>query len=359
MSETEPPTPSAAPTSSDAPVVELRDVVVRYGRFTALDGVSLTLPAGLTGLVGRNGAGKSTLLRLLLGLVEPTEGGGSVLGVDLGGGSSRLRREVGYMPENDALLPGLYGVEQVALAAELCGLHSREAHRRAHEVINYVDLGEARYRRVEQYSTGMRQRLKLAVALAHDPKLLLLDEPTVGLDPPGRARMLRLVGDLTRRFGKSVVVSTHLMGDIEETCNTVVMMERGKVLRSGPLHAVLKQPENRWRLRWEKGDGRRFLQALAAVGAQRVDDDDRITDVAGFTPNETDAPTEAGVVVPLDFDPRRFFAAAAEAGVRLRFLDEEREDLGRLYHRLVAGELDGVDPAPIETPIAVGAEASS
>ena len=165
--------------------------------------MTVRLPPGRIGLLGPNGAGKSTLLKILLGLLPPSSGSGRVLGHDLGRAGVELRRAVGYMPEADALVPGLRGAEYVALAGELYGMPPREARRRAHEVLTYLELEDARYRRLEEYSTGMKQRLKLAQALVHDPPVLLLDEPTSGLDPSGRDAMLRLLLTLGREHGKS------------------------------------------------------------------------------------------------------------------------------------------------------------
>ena len=330
-------------------VIELNGVTVHYGEFQALDQVTARIPAGATGLVGRNGAGKSTLLRLLLGLVCPTTGTGRVLDVPLSASGRILRRAVGYMPESDSLLTGLRGLEQVALAGELCGLARREALRRAHEVLAYVGLGEARYRMAEEFSTGMRQRLKLAVALAPDPELLLLDEPTVGLDPPGRIRMLDLLRDLTTRHGKSLVISTHLLGDIERICETVVMIEAGRILAAGALEDILQGQSENYHLAWE-GSSNLFLEAIEQAGGrvlprspaeapQRTGAVETHADEAAAFDRSSGA---ALVTMPDGFDVRRFFHLAHQAGVCLRDLETERDDLSSLYRRLLAsGASDG------------------
>src|SRR6516165_5163779 len=205
-------------------LIELNNLSRSFGTQQALRGVNLQLEPGRVGLLGPNGAGKSTLLKILLGLLPPSTGTGRVLGKPIGGSGAELRRAIGYMPEADALIPGMKGAEYVALAGELYGMPRREAQRRAHEVLTNLELEDARYRKLEEYSTGMKQRLKLAQALVHDPPVLLLDEPTSGLDPSGREAMLRLLLDLGTEHGKSVVICTHLLGDVERVCETVVIL---------------------------------------------------------------------------------------------------------------------------------------
>src|SRR5947209_8251188 len=201
-------------------LIDLRSISRDFGTFHALRDVTLQLPPGRIGLLGPNGAGKSTLLKILMGLLPPSSGEGRVLGQPIStspnsDGNYQLRRQIGFMPEADALVPGLRGVEYVSLAGELYGMPRRQAQRRAHEVLTYLELEDARYRKLEEYSTGMKQRLKLGQALVHDPPVLLLDEPTSGLDPSGRDTMLRLLLELGKEHGKSLIVSTHLLGDVE------------------------------------------------------------------------------------------------------------------------------------------------
>lgn len=333
MIETNPPASVAIAPTKD--VVHLEDVSVWYNKFQALDRISLRLPTGATGLVGRNGAGKSTLLRLLLGLIRASTGTGEVLGVPLERAGSVLRHAVGYMPENDAFLPGMKAIEQVTLAGELCSLSHREAIRRSHEVLSYTGLGEARYRNVEGFSTGMKQRLKLAIALVHDPDLLLLDEPTVGLDPPGRQRMLDLIADLVRSHGKSLVISTHLLADIQYTCDYVVMIERGRIMTAGTLDEVVGSEASRFRIQWE-GEGDSFIERLRAEGIEVT------PKTAGLDGTRINKDGEAIIKLPEFADTRTVFQAAFESGVRLRMIDPELEELGELYHRLLDREAQHV-----------------
>jgi ABC-2 type transport system ATP-binding protein len=209
--------------------------VVRYGSFTALNGLTVEIPEGATGLLGPNGAGKTTLIKTLLGFVRPASGGGTVLGIDIGKADRRIRQRVGLMPEQDCHIPGMTAVQFVAYAGELAGMPGDQALRRAHEVLEYCGLGEARYRNVETYSTGMKQRIKLAQALVHGPKLLLLDEPTNGLDPAGREDMLELVRSVSHGKGISVLVSSHLLPDIERVCDRVIVVMGGQLRAQGTI----------------------------------------------------------------------------------------------------------------------------
>jgi ABC-2 type transport system ATP-binding protein len=205
------------------------------GGVIALDGLSLALEPGIIGLVGANGAGKSTLLRILLGLLEPTAGGATVLGHDVRTDGTTLRRYVGYMPESDCLPPDVTATDFVGQMGRLSGLPTAAARERTAEVLRHVGLYEERYRPIGGYSTGMKQRVKLAQALVHDPRLLLLDEPTNGLDPAGRDEMLGLVRRTGTEFGIAVIVASHLLGEIERVCDFLVAIDAGKLIRAAPL----------------------------------------------------------------------------------------------------------------------------
>jgi ABC-2 type transport system ATP-binding protein len=300
-------------------LIELENVCRWYGQHQALRDVTLRLKPGRIGLLGPNGAGKSTLLKILLGLLPPSSGTGRILGRDLDASGTDLRRAVGYMPEADALIPSLPGAEYVAFAGELYGMPRREAQRRAHEVLTYLDLEDARYRRLEEYSTGMKQRLKLAQALVHDPPVLLLDEPTSGLDPAGREAMLRLLLTLGKEHGKSFVLSTHLLGDVERVCETVVILDGGRVLRHGDVDELRARRQDRFRLQVQ-GNAQAFIEDLRLEGASVLHDNGR---------------GEFRVAVPPGWVTRAFFALADNHQVLLRGLERDDEDLEELFHRVI------------------------
>jgi ABC-2 type transport system ATP-binding protein len=216
------------------PIVSVTGLRFAYGDIVAIDGISTTVPAGRVGLVGANGAGKTTLLKILLGVLRPAEGTVDVLGMDVASHELDVRSKVGWMPESDCLPPDQTAADFLIYAAELGGLPTRAARQRASDVLGLVGLHEERFRFVGEFSTGMKQRAKLAQAIVHDPELVLLDEPTAGLDPEGREEMLDLIVRL-EGFGINAVISSHVLTDIERTCEWVVMLDGGHVLRSGPL----------------------------------------------------------------------------------------------------------------------------
>ena len=210
-------------------VASISGLTVRYGAFTALSEFTVDVPEGCTGLLGPNGAGKTTLLRTLLGFLQPASGRAMVFGHDATTEGQTVRQKVGLMPEQDCHIPGMTAVQFVAYAGELAGMPPSEALRRAHEVLEHCGLGEARYRKVETYSTGMKQRIKLAQAIVHGPRLLLLDEPTNGLDPRGREEMLELIRSISHGKGVNVLVSSHLLPDVERTCDRVIVVMGGRL----------------------------------------------------------------------------------------------------------------------------------
>lgn len=294
-------------------LIELRDVTKTYGKVTALAGLSVALPEGAIGLLGPNGAGKTTMIRTLLGLIRVDSGGGAVLGLDLARDRLAIRRLVGFVPEDECLFPGMVGVEFAAYAGELVGMDGRDALRRAHEVLDYVGLGEARYRRVESYSTGMRQRLKIASALVHDPKLLILDEPTNGMDPAGRDDVLELSIDLARNKGMSLLFSSHLLPDVEAVCEHVMVLGKGKLLSQGKIEDLKKSHDRQVEVR-VKGDQARFAGLLADRGitADVVDDH-----VLAHLPDDVSTPA--------------LWKAAHDSGEQIRSLKPRRSSLEEIF----------------------------
>jgi ABC-2 type transport system ATP-binding protein len=313
--------------------IELDQLVKDYGGFRALHGITANIPKGAIGLLGPNGAGKSTLIKALLGLVVPTSGSGRVLGVDIAKRPLALRQRVGYMPEVDCHIPGLTAAQFVAYAGELCGMPGQDARKRAHEVLDYVGIDEERYRPVDGYSAGMRQKVKLAQALVHDPELLLLDEPTNGLDPAGRDQMLELCKDLALNHSKGLIYSSHLLTDVEYVCEEVVILQGGALVRQGGIEALRKKDLGAWEIRFQPGQGDQdaFLAQLVtgsleptevAVGHYRL-----------ASPDLTEAGAAAKVVLE----------AAQKHGLQVRALRPSRSTLEDVFMDAVEGE---VEPVP-------------
>lgn len=306
---------SAAPVSdpavSDAaPILDLRGAEVRYGKRVALSGLDAQVRGGAVGLLGPNGAGKSSLIKALLGLVPLSDGSASVLGIPVGSDPARMRRRIGYMPERDAAFPGLTGYRATLFAGRLAGLPDDVARRRAHEVLLFAGMEEARYREVSTYSTGMRQRVKLAQALVHDPDLLFLDEPTNGLDPKGRAEMLGLIRQLSRERGIHVVLSSHLLRDVEEVCESVVVINGGRLVMHADIAELSAATETAWRVGL-LGAPARFETLCRERGVQLEPLRDGRLDL----------------VLPDDMPPREVFALARAGEVVVRSLERTRRSL--------------------------------
>jgi ABC-2 type transport system ATP-binding protein len=306
--------------SGPEPVVTLDRVTASYGANAALRDVTMTCPAGAVGLLGPNGAGKSTMLKALLGFIVPDQGRMRVLGLDVAASPLQIRARIGYMPESDAHIPGMNAVSFVAYCGELSGLPRSDAMQRAHEVLFYVGLGEARYRNIETYSTGMKQRIKLAQALVHDPDLLFLDEPTNGMDPKGRDEMLALIRDLAHNKGVNLILSSHLLPDVEHTCDHVVVIDKGRIAAAGPI-ATLKQPQGKvYELRVKTPD---TLEAF--VGRLQA---------AGMECRETDEDAMR-VFVPGDLGARALFELAAAGHVQVRHLRPSVATLEDVFARAI------------------------
>jgi ABC-2 type transport system ATP-binding protein len=295
----------------------LRDVTKTYGRVTALRQLSVDVPSGAIGLLGPNGAGKTTLIRTLLGLITIDSGGGEVLSMDIRSRRLDIRQVVGFAPEDECLFPGLSGIDFVAYAGELCGMSSTDAMQRAHEVLNYVGLGEARYRRVESYSTGMKQRLKLSSAIVHDPRLLILDEPTNGMDPAGREEVLELARDLSHNKGMSLLFSSHLLPDVEAVCDHVLVLARGQLLAQGPIRELKQSHEQTVEVR-VKRDAARFAQRLMEQGCGVESGDELLR-----------------VRLPRGRSSELLWHIAASSGEQIRYLRPQRSTLEEVFLKAV------------------------
>ena len=294
------------------PLVRAHQLTKRYDAVLALDELTIELHHGLIGLIGANGAGKSTFIRILLGLLAPTSGAVQVLGFDTQTNVFELRKYLGYLPEHDCLPPDASAAELVAHMGKLSGLPRTAARERAAETLRHVGLHEERYRLIGTYSTGMKQRVKLAQALVHDPKLLLLDEPTNGLDPAGRDDMLDLIERTERQFGIAIIVTSHLLGEIERVCDQLVVIEEGHLRYAGTIAALTARTRE---LRVEiDEDVEAFLLALMNRGlaAERRGSSVYVT-----------------LATDDDLDVVRDVAAAT--GAALTRLEVERHHLGELF----------------------------
>ena len=223
------------------PLIETQSLTKRYPRVTALDGLTVEVEPGIIGLVGANGAGKSTLIKIMLGLLDPSEGSVRVLGMDPAADAEAVRARVGYMPEHGSLPPDMIAAEFVTHMDRISGVPRAAARERASEELRHVGLYEERYRQIGGYSTGMKQRVTLAQALAHDPDLLLLDEPTNGLDPAGRDAMLGLIERIGSEFGISVLICSHLLGEVERICESLIAIDAGKLLRADRVESMTRR----------------------------------------------------------------------------------------------------------------------
>ena len=297
--------------------IEVKDIHFSYGKIKALEGVTLDLPQGAIGLLGPNGAGKSTLIRILLGFLYPDKGDGSILGYDIKQQQSVIRRYVGYMPEDDCFIPELDAVSFTSYLGELSGMPRQEAMKRAHEVLFYVGLEESRYRNVETYSGGMKQRLKLAQALVHDPKLIFLDEPTSGLDPRGRNEILDLIIDISSKKDIQVLISSHILPDVELTCSYVVILNKGKIAAQGEI-SKLKEIRDLYEIR-AIGETEGFLHKLRDMNCKVEVMEDGILKV----------------YLPPDQNRQDIFRVAAEEKIQLRHFVKSETSLEDLFVKVV------------------------
>jgi len=295
------------------PVITVHNLRKMYGPHLALDDVDLEIPSGAVGILGPNGAGKSTLFKCLLGLIKTTSGGGTVLGYDIRTEGDKIRSRIGYMPEYDALDPGLAAVDQVRYSGELLGMNPAHATRRAHEVLEYVGLKDQRYRKIETFSTGMKQATKLACALVHDPEILICDEPTNGLDQRAREFMLQTLRRTVSEGDRSVLMSSHVMDDVQDVCDRIVMIHKGKIVVQSRIDELAKQVDREIEISiW--GGASRMQAALEGRGfgvrrLGRVLRVDRVDDNTTFV----------------------IIEAAAEAGVQVRQMQEYEPALEDIF----------------------------
>jgi len=296
-------------------LVEFDALTVRYGSRTALNGASGHFSRGATGLLGPNGAGKTTLLKALLGFLSPSSGKLLAFGLSPQASPLEVRRRIGYMPEVDAHLPDLTAVQTVAFAGELSGLPQSESMRRAHEVLQFVGLGEERYRKVETYSTGMKQKVKLATALVHDPEIVLLDEPTNGLDPAGREEMLHLISDIVTLRGLSVVLCSHLLRDVEKVCESILVISGGAIRTQGRVED-LKKLDRDWYVVRVKTDTERFIAEVRKRGAEAQQ-----------------GPDAWRVALPEGKTVAWIFETATASGTQIRHLRKAEDTLEEIFLR--------------------------
>jgi len=301
-------------------------LIKSYNGINALDNLSLEIPEGSVGLLGPNGAGKSTFIRVLLGLVRPTSGAVEIFNQQVNVNNFEVRASIGYMPEHDCLIPQMDAVTFVSYMARMSGLPKADAMQRTHRVLYYVGIGDERYRKISSYSTGMKQKVKLAQAIVHDPELLLLDEPTIGLDPIGREEMLSLIKDISSN-DKNILFSSHILPDIERTCKHVIILNRGRKVAQGPLDELIGKTENIYRVRI-KGDQTKFISSLQAIGAEPVQNDREL--IVRFK-------TDDGHI--------RLFSIANETGVQIRSIRRGNASLEDVFLEYVIQKSDNKTPS--------------
>ncbi len=298
--------------------VEVKDLHFNYGKVKALDGVNLKLPGGAIGLLGPNGAGKSTLIKILLGFLTPDKGEGLVLGYDIKKQQSSIRRYVGYMPESDCLIPGMDAVSFTSYLGELSGMPRQEAMKRAHEALFYVGLEESRYRNLETYSSGMKQRLKLAQAIVHDPKLIFLDEPTSGLDPRGRIEILDLIMDISSKKDIQVLISSHILSDIESVCSYVVILNKGELASQGKISDLKQINYSLYEIKAME-NVERFIDGLSNIGCKVEQTTDKLIKV----------------YLPPEKNPQEIISIAVEEKTQIRHFVKSQTSLEDIFADVV------------------------
>ena len=297
------------------PVIELDGLEVRFGDRTILKKLKATLTGKSIGLLGPNGAGKSTLINTLLGFHKPLTGTARIFGRDIRTHAREVRSLLGYMPENDSFIAGMSGVRFVRLMAELAGLPREHALERAHEAFFYVGLGEVRYRAIGTYSLGMKQAAKLAQAIAHGPKLLFLDEPTNGLDPPARVRMIQLIQEIRDRGDLHLMLSSHLLRDVEECCDEVLILKDGNIAAFCNLEEERRANRRFLELETRGGANGSFLEAMEKLGCEAA----------------TGAQGRIKLILPDGLDVRELYRVAADQNVQIRRMNRKRDSLEDIF----------------------------
>jgi len=297
-------------------LVETAGLTKVFGEVRAVDDLTVKIPDGAIGLVGPNGAGKTTFLRLLLSLLRPTAGTAKVLGRDIEDGLA-VRERIGYMPEHDCLIPDMTGVGLVSYMGRVSGLDRDTAMSRSHDVLQFVGVEEERYRKVAEYSTGMKQKVKLAQAMVHDPQLYIFDEPTTGLDPRGRSEMLDLVGTIAKSPGRNVILSSHLLPDVETICKYIVILDGGHQIAAGELSQLLSGATDRLRID-VRGDRDAFVRLLKEAGFD-----------ADAGPSGLHVSRKPGLEAAV-------FETAKSLGAEVRYMGKEIRSLEELFLELVA-----------------------
>ncbi len=313
--------------------ISSKDVTVSFGQILALDNFSVNIPAGIVGLLGPNGAGKSTFIKTLLGLLVPDKGSMTIGGHDTQAELALVRDMIGYMPEHDCLIDNFTAVELVSYMGQISGMVKRDAIPRSHEVLDFVGIGEERYRVISSYSTGMKQRVKLAQAIVHDPKILFLDEPTNGMDPQGREDMMDLITKISSS-DKSLLVSSHILDDVEKVSDHVVIINSGRLVTEGDIDTLLAKKEL-----LKKVQARGQPEALGNF-AKALGDVYEVRSVAQDL-------TQTSIVIINEADGTPIFDIAKQAGVQLRAYYPERSTLEDLFIGTISqsaesgGEQDG------------------
>jgi ABC-2 type transport system ATP-binding protein len=297
------------------PVIELDGLEVRFGNRTILNKLKASFTGRSIGLLGPNGAGKSTLINTLLGFHKPSSGTVRIFGHDVNKDPRKVRSLIGYMPENDAFISSMSGVRFVRLMAELAGLPKEHALERAHEAFFYVGLGEVRYRALGTYSLGMKQAAKLAQAIAHGPKLLLLDEPTNGLDPPARLRMIQLIQEIRDRGDLHLILSSHLLRDVEECCDEVLILKNGNIAAFCNLEEERRANKRFLELETRGAQNGSFLEAIEKLGCETA----------------TGAQGRIKLILPDGLEVRQLYQVAAEQNVQIRRLNHKRDSLEDIF----------------------------